>query len=412
MKFTDLLKPNNRLPQSSFLLGMIYARPIILNGSILAYSSYRKGPVSQEMTTKPIEKYYQEHIEKLKSFLGPDYEIVLNNNLPKGDRDGKERIQPGVSVLIENDLALPGNIDLKVYIYGLIEKWLIDASEESKKLFLIGTMDSRGSLDFTARYISLDIIEENFILVKRKLAKYNDIIGAVFNYNPRLMQENSSKKNDQFRLPLFYYMGNFGLFNPFKIDYYKTSRGLSENTDLSTKPFFIDSEFKDDPIPEKFISERNLKINNLAIKLHDDNLTEKEKVKMVELWKAENMSIDTDEEIMYSSQNMKEFSKKESNYLCEFDNTHITFNAKANNKNYVEAHHLIPFSERGHFPVSIDVVENIACLCPNCHRKIHLAVDSERRDFIESLFKSRKEKYKKIGINIDLDGLLRLYKVG
>jgi len=411
MKFSELLKIKNANPQISFVLGMIYARPVVSKEIVIAYSSYRKGSRSENKLSKGMEEYYDMHKDKLEKFLGSNYEIVLNKNIDKTKlENGNERPGEGVSVLIENDLTIPNDVNNKTYIYGLIEKWLIDVDEECKKLFLVGALDARGSLDFTMKYIAMDIIEETPILVKRKLSKYNDIIGAVFNYNPRLIQEKAFTKNDQFRLPMFYYMGNFGLFTPFKIDYYKSE---IENyiEIINSGFFFLDGQYKNIKIPETYTSERNLKINNLAIKLQEKSLSFDEKREIIENWKNENYSSETDDEILFSSQNMKEFSKKNGNYLCEYDNKHITFNAKSNNKNYVEAHHLVPFSERNRFDVSIDVTENIVCLCPNCHKKIHLAVDTERKDFIKNLFENRKDSLEKLGIKFDLKVLFKYYKL-
>ncbi|TSD03405.1 MAG: hypothetical protein Athens071416_86 [Parcubacteria group bacterium Athens0714_16] len=412
MKFSELLKIENTNIQTSFVLGMIYAHFIILNDNkILAYSAYIKGKRSKNKLEKNINEYYYLHKKKLENFLGDDYEVILNKDISRSSlQDKSQRIKNGVSIVIENDLLIPNTVDLSVYIYGIIEKWLIDIDDTYKTMFFTGAIDARGSLDFNHRFISMDIIEKTPMLIKRKLTKYNDIIGAVFNYNPRLVQKKSFRKNDQFRLPLFYYISKFGLFTPFKIDYYKSEIENNKGK-LRSNFFFVDEQYKNIEISEKNISNRNLKISNLSIKLQKEGFSFEEKRKIIEEWKKENFDLDTDDEILFSSQNMKEFSKKNSNYLCEYNNAHMTFNSKSNNKNYVEAHHLIPFSERKRFDVSIDITENIICLCPNCHRKIHLAVDTERKDFIKNLFENRKKHLEKVGIIFDLEKLFKWYKI-
>lgn len=40
---------------------------------------------------------------------------------------------------------------------------------------------------------------------------------------------------------------------------------------------------------------------------------------------------------------------------------------------YFEMHHLIPLSEGG-----LDTVDNVVCLCPNCHRELHFGKKSKR----------------------------------
>ena len=411
MKLSSLLKPNNFKKESAFLLGMIYSWPIFSEDykHILAYSSYRPGSRSEPSMKHSIDEYYKIHIDTLRKLLGEKYVIELNSEFREKYNFTRELLD-GVSVMIESDIEIPSVLDKELYLYGLIEKWLIDVDDESKNVFLAGVMDARGSLDFTARYISIDIARKNEPeIVKRKFNKYNDIIGAVFNYNPRLTQENSDEKNDQFRLKISYYMGKFGLFTPFKIDYFKAE--IKDNDEGLGYGFLsINKKYADLKL-EVGTSDRNLKINELAIQLKNKELTGSERVQIIDNYRKDNLSDDTDDEILFSSQNVKEFSKRSYNYLCEYDNEHITFNAKTNNRNYVEAHHFIPFSERNRFEVSIDVVENIVCLCPNCHRKIHLAVDDERKSFIEKLFSNRREKLEKIGVNFDLDTLFKIYRI-
>ena len=66
---------------------------------------------------------------------------------------------------------------------------------------------------------------------------------------------------------------------------------------------------------------------------------------------------------------------KKANFKCEFDGSHSTF---LTNKGvpYMEGHHLIPctVSNTERFwskERNIDCPENIICLCPTCHRRIH-----------------------------------------
>ena len=55
-----------------------------------------------------------------------------------------------------------------------------------------------------------------------------------------------------------------------------------------------------------------------------------------------------------------------------------------NQLQFVEVHHLIPMEKQNDFEDSLDVPENIVALCPNCHRKIHLASKSEKQPMIEA----------------------------
>lgn len=105
--------------------------------------------------------------------------------------------------------------------------------------------------------------------------------------------------------------------------------------------------------------------------------------------------------------NKKEKAKSKSNYLCEYNNEHLTFISASSNKNFVEGHHLIPMSYQNEFKNSIDVISNIVTLCPNCHRAIHHSKEKEK--LIEKLYNLRKDKLIKQGIEIDFDYLMNMY---
>lgn len=100
-----------------------------------------------------------------------------------------------------------------------------------------------------------------------------------------------------------------------------------------------------------------------------------------------------------------------SDYACEVDQYHKTFTSKATRENYVEAHHLIPLYAQGESEYSLDVLANIVALCPNCHRKIHHAVDEEKNQLLEFLYERRKEILEQSKIVIPIESLKRLYDI-
>lgn|SRR5699024_6325384 len=104
-------------------------------------------------------------------------------------------------------------------------------------------------------------------------------------------------------------------------------------------------------------------------------------------------------------------AKMKANWQCEFDRSHQTFISKSDHNNYMESHHLIPMSHQDFFEYTIDFADNIICLCPNCHRKIHHATDEEITDMISLFYNKRRNIYPEYGINIDLDALLTIYKI-
>ncbi|MGP4082062.1 HNH endonuclease [Pseudalkalibacillus sp. R45] len=97
-------------------------------------------------------------------------------------------------------------------------------------------------------------------------------------------------------------------------------------------------------------------------------------------------------------------------YLCEFDNQHQHFISKFNQKNYVEAHHLVPISFQDRFDCSLDCHANIVSICLVCHKKIHHGLFEDKKELLEKLYNSRKERLRASGINITLSELYSYYQ--
>jgi hypothetical protein len=64
-------------------------------------------------------------------------------------------------------------------------------------------------------------------------------------------------------------------------------------------------------------------------------------------------------------------AKRLANGICQLCGKPAPFTTKKDEP-YLESHHIIPLSKGGE-----DTVKNIAALCPNCHRRIHILQDPE-----------------------------------
>lgn len=113
------------------------------------------------------------------------------------------------------------------------------------------------------------------------------------------------------------------------------------------------------------------------------------------------------------SASLKRIAKERANHKCECDVLESCkyFTSKDTSKNYLEIHHLIPREFANDFDFSIEVLSNYVTLCPNCHRKIHLAVDRERDYLIRSLLNNRKELLLKEQLEIDEKTMFKYYKI-
>lgn len=100
----------------------------------------------------------------------------------------------------------------------------------------------------------------------------------------------------------------------------------------------------------------------------------------------------------------------DANYLCEFNNQHQHFISKFNQQNYVEAHHLIPMKYQDNFEDSLDIHANIVSICLICHKKLHFGLFEDKKEIINKLFNTRRERLKECRIILNDNELYSYYK--
>lgn len=96
-------------------------------------------------------------------------------------------------------------------------------------------------------------------------------------------------------------------------------------------------------------------------------------------------------------------------FTCENESSHLTFISAKTGKQFMEAHHLIPMEYQGEFEFSIDVPENIVCLCPNCHRAFHNSESNYREQLLNKFFEMREAGLAARKIHITKDQLINYY---
>lgn len=98
-------------------------------------------------------------------------------------------------------------------------------------------------------------------------------------------------------------------------------------------------------------------------------------------------------------------------YTCEWDASHTTFISNTTGENYMEPHHMIPISMQGLYSSDIDITSNLICLCPNCHKRIHLGKKADVEPMLRKFFAARESDLKTCGIDIDIYTLLAYYDI-
>ena len=99
----------------------------------------------------------------------------------------------------------------------------------------------------------------------------------------------------------------------------------------------------------------------------------------------------------------------QADFKCELNpDDHETFPSKIG-RPFMEAHHLIPMCAQKDFNINLDRIENIICICPNCHSGIHLGNDSTRLEYLQKIYNNRINRLRAVGINISFGDLYTKY---
>ena len=98
--------------------------------------------------------------------------------------------------------------------------------------------------------------------------------------------------------------------------------------------------------------------------------TEEEEIGLVDFTEEIKRYSESDE--LPRNMNYRKIAIEREKYTCELCDTRHTFR-DTKGEEYFEGHHLIMYntSVQRRFKYCLDYPENIICLCPNCHKKIH-----------------------------------------
>lgn len=165
--------------------------------------------------------------------------------------------------------------------------------------------------------------------------------------------------------------------------------------------YFYDSElqaelFKEEQEFEKYLTENPADVSITDI---EDKPREKPKYRSV-----------NNKKVWIRNPKYASEAVADADYLCEIDNQHQHFISMFNGRNYVEAHHLIPMQYQEQFDCSLDNHANIVSICLVCHKKIHYGLFEDKREILNKLFNSRRERLIKGGINLSIKDLYKYYK--
>lgn len=184
----------------------------------------------------------------------------------------------------------------------------------------------------------------------------------------------------------------------------------------------------DNPSENEISNDNFAQLKNILEISADDETYDSEYVEKVDEVKEENINVEIAKDAFKIAPRFSEnirgmkvvknpiFGKiaiKQSDYKCDANINHTTFESKKTKRDFMEAHHLIPMSKAKEIfdnqSINIDCVENLVSLCPNCHRASHYGSNSVKRDLLSNLYNKKENDYQKIGLQISFEDLLKMY---
>lgn len=346
-----------------FLLGVLFSRimPKPIGNSIPEYFygyTWFKASKAVYKTDFNLVNYAGELVKQYNSQSGFEIWTI----------DTATESQVKLKFYIKNDLDINSAQFYNLIYQKLLQsKWLAGEDvNEDKKSFIRGYMETRGSIDTSAKFISQDYFYNNSLELKR-VQLLTDMIGlpiAYANFNPRNMQpqfvSGENKRNAQFRINIFYYAKEIGFINEYKAmvfenAYYTVKKDIYSKNGIKYYVLQV-PEINDDVT---FIKYLQFFTNNIYKKELDVSKIEELRKRLgFKDKKSGSFTKNRDKSIIDIFRNVSENK-------CALCGVRKTF-TNENEQEYFEIHHMIPY----HNGIQYDNIANLVKLCPTCHTSL------------------------------------------
>ena len=377
-----------------FVLGAFFSRYIFSDDKkyIYTYGWFRKTQVVE--TNISYENYFSCYLEKINNESKPYSYWTFYNDLPD-----KVHISSGLKkstahfYVLENDLNLfEDGFYNKLYAKVVTQPWVYDSNmNDSKKSFIRGFMELRGSIDTKANFFTQDYFYNSDFEIK-KARVLIDLMGIpynVINLNFRELQKQfvsgERKRNTQFRPDLLWYMSNIGILNDYKAEIFSKSR--------NKKPIAIKENaiyFDDVSINRRINNSFENRLSYYVSNVFDRVLTQ---------YDIDRMRNDLG--FSYSTNSGRNSVLADLIRNCmpdecvcckdKYDIADRSYINRITGRYYFEIHHVISLGNN----MKLDDENNMVKLCPTCHRTLKRGsgTEQEQKELIKAIFKNAPNTY-------------------
>ncbi|MGN8504049.1 HNH endonuclease [Helicobacter pylori] len=383
-----------------FNLGVLLSRFQIKNGCIYGVCSYR--------ASKFIPGY-EESKERVLNALN----TLSTHPIWQSNQESVTKIKGTFVFILENDLHLDENAFYKKLVNLLIDNDFFNhfhSMTPNQKRFLSGFFESRGSIDTQRNFLTLDYFFHSPLEFNKLhyLIDFFNIPSEALNFNFRELQpehaQGINQRNAQFRIYLDWYLYHIGLFNPYKARiahhvfkttliyngiYYKLS--YPPTTKYRGNSFTERTHFYLKNVYQQDLDKKRIKELREQLGLIQKSEEFKRDSKIINFYRISTPNV--------CSACCDDYDIKERSFIS-LPLYQIT---QRSDSYYTEIHHAISLGK----DKELDILENLAKLCPTCHRALKKGASAEgfQKRLIGKILKRNKGNLEFAQLRFETDDL-------
>lgn len=386
-----------------FNLGVLLSRFQIKNGCIYGVCSYKAS------------KFIPGYEESKKQVLNA-LNTLSKHPIWQSNQESVTKIKGTFVFILENDLHLDENAFYKKLLNSLIDNDFFNRSHSmtpNQRLFLSGFFESRGSIDTQRNFLTLDYFFHSPLEFNKfhYLIDFFNIPSEALNFNFRELQpeytQGINQRNAQFRIYLDWYLYHIGLFNPYKAKiaehvfkttliydgiYYKLS--YPPTTKYHGNGFTERAHFYLKNVYQQDLDKKRIKELRERLGLIQNSEEFKRDSKIINFYRISTPNV--------CSACCGDYDIKERSFIS-LPLYKIT---QRSDSYYTEIHHVISLGK----DKELDVLENLAKLCPTCHRALRKGASEEgfQKRLIRKILKRNKGNLEFAQLRFETDDFLTL----
>ncbi|WRB97545.1 HNH endonuclease [Helicobacter pylori] len=385
-----------------FNLGVLLSRFQIKNGCIYGVCSYK--------ASKSVHDYgYEESKVPVLNALN----TLSVHKIWRFNQESVTKIRGTFVFILENDLHLDENSFYKKLLNSLIDNDFFNRSHSmtpNQRLFLSGFFESRGSIDTQRNFLTSDYFFHSPLEFKKfyYLIDFFNIPSEALNFNFRELQpeyaQGINQRNAQFRIYLDWYLHYIGLFNPYKarIAEHAFKTTLVDDGIYYKLSYLPKTEYRGNSFTER----ARFYLKNVYQQDLDKKSIEKLREQLGWIQKSEEFRRDSKIINFYrlSTPNVcsaccGDYDIKERSFIS-LPLYQIT---QKPDSYYTEIHHVISLGKNQ----ELDVLANLAKLCPACHRALKKGSSEEgfQKRLIRNILNRNKDNLEFAQLRFETDDL-------